>query len=431
MSGKRIIALLLISLLTLTSCAQHRYTEKYDLNFFSRIQTKNIGDVEVSVAVLSADESAELFGTFVAETGIQPVWIRIRNNDPIPYRLYPVGLDPEYFSPHEAAWKNHFSILGFSSNLQSMNSNFRRHAIYPYIPPGETVSGFIYTRLSEGVKAISIELRSEENEGKSFFFIAKVPGFKGKNVTPVDFHQIYSPSEITNIEDLQTLRKWIEHLPATVFGKDGRSPGDPLNLVLIGQFDDITPAFIHRNWELAESAHFGALWKMAKSFLFGSQYRYSPVSPLYLYGRKQDISLQKTRSTIDERNHLRLWRAPLTFQEMPVLVGQISRDIGVRFTGRLSPPTTHIIDPDVDESRWYLEQDMTLSQRVSRVGLAAGVGRASEKQPRHNLMGDIYYTDGLRLVIFFTDEPTSFAQIDYLPWEKPEDIRHLIPGAEQ
>ena len=428
MSGKRIIALLLISLWTLTSCAQHRYTEKYDLNFFSRIQTKNIGDVEVSVAVLSSEESAELFGTFVAETGIQPVWIRIRNNDPFPYRLYSVGLDPEYFSPHEAAWKNHFSILGFSSNLSSMNSDFRRHAIYPYIPPEETVSGFVYTRLNEGVKAVSVELKSENREGKSFFFIAKIPGFQGKNVTQVDHHRIYSETEITNIENLEILRKWIENLPATVFGEDNVSPGDPLNLVMIGRFKDITPAFIHQNWELAENAHFGALWRMVKSFIFGSQYRYSPMSPLYLYGRRQDVSLQKARSTIDERTHLRLWRAPADFQGMPILVGQISRDIGVRFTGKLSPPTTHIIDPDVDESRWYLEQDLTLSQRVARVGLAAGVGRALEKQPRHNLMGDIYYTDGLRLVVIFTGVPTSFSQIDYLPWEKPEDIRHLISG---
>ncbi|WP_419607374.1 LssY C-terminal domain-containing protein, partial [Thiolapillus sp.] len=28
-----------------------------------------------------------------------------------------------------------------------------------------------------------------------------------------------------------------------------------------------------------------------KSFLFGDRYRYSPVSPLYVFGRKQDYAL--------------------------------------------------------------------------------------------------------------------------------------------
>ena len=33
----------------------------------------------------------------------------------------------------------------------------------------------------------------------------------------------------------------------------------------------------------------------------------------------------------------------------PVWIGQISRDIGVRFTFKTWPPVTHKIDPDFDE----------------------------------------------------------------------------------
>ncbi|MCD6533753.1 MAG: LssY C-terminal domain-containing protein [Deltaproteobacteria bacterium] len=422
-SFKKILPVLLLSLL-LTSCAQYRHTQRYELDFFQRAQTRIKGDVEVSVAVLSAEESAELFGVFVAETGVQPVWIRIRNNDPMPYSLYSIGLDPRYFSPHEAAWKNHFTFAGFS-NVQ-MDSNFRRHGIYPYVPSGETVSGFIYTRLNEGVKAVSIDLKSPGGEGKSFFFMTPIPGFRGDSTDLFDHTGLYPKDGIAHIETLDELRSWIEALPSCVFGKDCTSLADPLNLIMIGHSEDIGPAFVHRGWELAESAHFRAVWKMIKSSLFGSNYRYSPMSALFMYGRKQDVALQKARNTIDERNHLRLWYAPARFKEMPILVGQISRDIGVRLTGKLFPPTTHVIDPEVDEARWYLEQDLTLSQRVRRVGLAQGVGRAPEKKPKHNLMGDPYYTDGFRLVVIFTNEPTSFSQIDYLDWEIPEDIRYLI-----
>jgi len=427
-SSRWVAVILTVSLLMLTSCAHYKHTQRYELDFFQRVQTQSIGDVEVSVAVLSDEESAELFGAFVAETGVQPVWIRIRNNDSVPYSLYPVGLDPEYYSPHEAAWKNHFSFAGYSN--VKMNSNFRYHGIYTYIPPDETVSGFIYTRLHEGIKAVAIDLKNPGDEGKSFFFMTPIPGFRGDSEALFNYAGLYPDDEIVHIETLEELRSWIENLPNSVFGKDGVSSADPLNLVMIGNTKDLGTAFVQRGWELAESAHFGAIWKMIKSSLFGSNYRYSPMSALFMYDRKQDVSLQKARSTVDERNHLRLWYAPTRFKGMPVMVGQISRDIGVRLTGKLSPPTTHVIDPEVDEARWYLEQDLTLSQRVAQVGLARGVGRAEEKQPKHNLLGDPYFTDGYRLVVIFTETPTSFSQIDYLGWEIPEDIRFLLPGDE-
>jgi hypothetical protein len=421
------ISALLLTAMMLVSCAEYSHRYKHELNLIDAAQTQADGDVEVSVAVLSAEQSSALFGTFVAETGVQPVWVRIRNNEPDPYWFFSVSLDPDYYSPHEAAWKNHLSFGGYSN--VKMDSNFRRQAIYPYIPAGETVSGFVYTRRDEGVKQVTIDLKRPGSEGKSFYFILPVPGFDA-DIEALDLAAHYAPDEIVHLHTEAALREWIEKLPCCVFGEDGETPGDPLNLVIIGHPDAVDPAFLQRGWELAESAHLGAIWKMVKSSLFGAHYRYSPVSPLYLFGRKQDLALQKARETIDERNHLRLWLAPATFKGMPVRVGQISRDIGVRLTGRLSPPTTHVIDPEVDEARWYLEQDLALSQHVSHYGLASGVGYAPEQRPRQNLLGDPYYTDGLRLVAIFTEDPTSFSQIQDLGWETPTDIRVLSRGAE-
>jgi hypothetical protein len=65
-----------------------------------------------------------------------------------------------------------------------------------------------------------------------------------------------------------------------------------------------------------------------------------------------------TRQTINERLHLRLWLTPLRFQDKPVWIGQISRAIGVRFTLRTWNLTTHKIDPDVDDARDYVLDDL-------------------------------------------------------------------------
>jgi hypothetical protein len=59
----------------------------------------------------------------------------------------------------------------------------------------------------------------------------------------------------------------------------------------------------------------------APSF-FRSEYLNVPVSPLHIFGRQQDVALQKARNTISLRNHLRLWLAPFTVDGQQVWVGQ-------------------------------------------------------------------------------------------------------------
>ncbi len=124
----KIVVVLLLSMPVLISCAGYTHRESYEVGFLQRARTYTQDNVEVTAVVLSADESADLFGALVAETGIQPVWIRIRNNDSVPYWLFSISIDPEYFSPYEAAWQNHFTF-GAYSNVK-MDSRFRSGEIH-------------------------------------------------------------------------------------------------------------------------------------------------------------------------------------------------------------------------------------------------------------------------------------------------------------
>ena len=141
------------------------------------------------------------------------------------------------------------------------------------------------------------------------------------------------------------------------------------------------------------------------------------MSPLYLFGRAQDIALQKTRSTVDERNHLRLWLAPVTLDGQAVWVGQISRDIGVMFSSKTF--VTHKIDPVVDEARLYITLDVAAAQALRAVGYVKGVGYSGREAPRFNYTEDPYYTDGLRSVLILGEERRSLDSIEFLPWENP------------
>ena len=129
--------------------------------------------------------------------------------------------------------------------------------------------------------------------------------------------------------------------------------------------------------------------------------------------------MQKARSTINERVNARFWLTPYTFEGRRVWIGQVSRDIGVRLTTQTWNLTTHKIGPDVDFDRTYLLEDLLMSGFVERYGYIEGVGAAAASAPRTNLTGDPYYTDGLRVVVFLSSQPTSLKDIDRLPWEVP------------
>ena len=159
--------------------------------------------------------------------------------------------------------------------------------------------------------------------------------------------------------------------------------------------------------------------RIVTSALSGERYPYAPVSNLYMFGRAQDLALQKARDNVHQRNHLRLWLSPLRFHGKQVWVGQISRDIGSRLTIHTPTFTTHKIDPDVDEARAALIQDLAYSQGVAKFGFVKGVGPAPKGAPRSNLTSDVYYTDGLRSVLVFEHRPTSLDQVAFFPWESP------------
>jgi hypothetical protein len=212
--------------------------------------------------------------------------------------------------------------------------------------------------------------------------------------------------------DADALRAWIERQPRSTTNGQGTREGDPLNLVVVGNATTIIQCFGAR-WDLAETIDLGTCWKTAKSFLFDATYRYSPISPLYVEGRRQHLGLQRARASINERLHLRLWQTPLKFHGQRVWIGQISRDIGVRFTLRTWNLTTHKIDPDVDEARDYLLDDLLAERRLAWVGQAGGVGAAPTTAPRRNLTGDPYFTDGARAVLVLSGSHTDAS---YFAW---------------
>jgi len=392
--------------------------------------TQQRHDLEVRVAVLDGAASRKFFGVPMARRGIQPVWVHVVNHSDRPYRLQFVALDPNHFSPLEAAALNHYSIgkrlLGFGllawlflpllilllpikllavrSANRKMDAFFLEHAFRMRpVPPGGEQAGFVFTNLSEGNKVVLVQLLGPDGL-EDFEFSVPVEGLRADHLRR-EFHALHADEAVTEV-DIPGLRQYLAAAPqATTNGRGVRS-GDPVNLVVIGDFPSVLGAFGAR-WDETEIISLATCWKTVRAFITGAEYRYSPVSALFLFGRSQDFALQRIRNSINERLHLRLWITPLRFHGQSVWVGQVSRDIGVRLTWRTWNLTTHRIDPDVDEARDYVVEDLMHVGRLEMAGYVDGVGSCERVTPRRNLTGDPYYTDGKRAAVFLSESRTT------------------------
>jgi hypothetical protein len=421
--------------------------------FMDRVQTQRKGNVQVKVAVLGTRESREFFGVSMAKHGIQPVWIEIDNSlssedgqvngETTDLFLDRVKMDPNYFPPREAANKCHFMNLkqlagvglfswfiflpltailplkwltAFAAN-NLVDTFFCKHSFPNGFIKRRTIErGFIFTSVDNGAKVVNVALLGQYSH-TSFEFRVPIPGlsldYKGKTPSLEGIYQDHKEKKLPIECDLKLLKECLAtKQPRAVSNANSSNEGDPTNLVIVGDFKTLLAAFGSR-WDETEVISLSSCWKTVKSFVLGSQYRYSPVSALYMYGRCQDIALQRARNTISERLHLRLWLSTLQFEGGPVWVGQISRDIGVRFAKTWNL-TTHQIDPSVDEARNYVIADLLRSGHLDRVGYVDGVGESDEENPRRNLTGDPYVTDGKRAVIILS--PTKTKSSKLLDW---------------
>jgi hypothetical protein len=403
-------------LLIIGGCATYQPVPVNKVPLKQHSQTQVDGNVRVTAAVLTNQEGEQIFGVDLALQWVQAVWVEVENKDNHNYWLLSSALDPDYYAPSEIAYNSHHWLSPGANNR--MDDRFKQLSFRNPITPGSVVSGFFFVNLDQDDKEVDIDLISRQ-EAKYFTFFFQLKELR----TNSDIERQHSQEDVAEVDEAG-LRKALENLPCCTMSQNGLEDGDPLNLVLIGNANELMPAFVRREWHRAEDTYWGSIWKTLGSFFFGKRYRYSPVSNLYLFGRKQDVALQKARGSIHQRNHLRLWLTTIRFQGKEVWVGSISRDIGVHFTSKPGHFVTHKIDEDIDEVRNSFGEDMLFAQGLKKLGWARGMPAVSSEEPRLNLGGDPYFTDGLLLVLLFDRRPISMLEVQFFDWEKPVG-RHM------
>jgi hypothetical protein len=169
-------------------------------------------------------------------------------------------------------------------------------------------------------------------------------------------------------------------------------PGDPINVALIGTETQLQQIMLAAGWYPADPVTLRSSLKIAAGTILRRPYDDAPVSPLYLWGHKQDFAFEKpVGDDPRRRHHVRFWKsAKVDEQGRPLWAGSVTYDerVGLSHT---TGQITHDIGPDVDAERDGLFADLEKTGELTDVHY---IDNFHKVKSGRNGGGDPWHTDG-------------------------------------
>jgi len=383
--------LFVVLALALAGCGGRAYVyEPVDTGrFLSATEQQTEGPVRVSTSIPGREETERIFGIDLYDQGIQPVWLQFENTGDSLARYAPVSTDPEYFAPLEVAYINR---RGYSEEARkAMDERFHTLAMPRYIDPGETRSGFVFTHADPGAKGFNVDVFSG-GESYNFTFLMRVPGFE-PDYAKLNLSEMYTGDEVPNYES-DALQEAIRSLPCCSGDKLGEDSGEPINLVLVGEGEELLRALLRSGWRETSVGEAAAL------------------QPQYLYGREQDAIFRYETVGGDGFYELRFWKAPFRSGADDVYVGQARHFF--RWIGSVTR-----LDADVDNARNFAIQKFLYGQAITATAWIVGKEVVPVTSFWDTLARAPYFTDGYRMVMWLSADPVSMFEIDVKSWDTP------------
>jgi len=179
-------------------------------------------------------------------------------------------------------------------------------------------------------------------------------------------------------------------------------PGDPINIAVVGSPKELVRALTQAGWFPADPITFDSSVRIAVDSVFRRPDVEAPISPLFLFGRKQDLAFeQPIGNSPRQRHHVRFWRWDQEEDGRTVWFGSATLDerVGLSHT---TGQITHHIGPDVDAERDRLAHDLQQAGQVQKIEWKDHFQR--ELQGR-NGGGDPWRTDGRLEIVYLKPVP--------------------------
>ncbi len=170
---------------------------------------------------------------------------------------------------------------------------------------------------------------------------------------------------------------------------------DPINLAVTGTKRQLIAAMKRAGWDRADPMNLMNSSKMVWHLLRNKSYPHAPVSPLYLFGFKQDLVFQKeVNNSPHTRHHVRFWKTPTNWW-LPGgyksdWLGAATYDRRVGFS-TFTLQFTHKIDAEIDIERDYVVNTLRQTGLVGHVDVVRHYASGFRSR---NGGGDHILTDG-------------------------------------
>lgn len=188
------------------------------------------------------------------------------------------------------------------------------------------------------------------------------------------------------------------YVPNYFIGRTRTADGilsDPVNLGFRGSEAQLHKTMTEAGWKLADDITLRSAWRMIATTLGRRSYANAPVSPAFLFGRRQDFTYQQeVDGNPKQRHHVRFWHCP-TGWLLPgghrvdwLAAGTYDRSVGLSlFTFQI----THRIDEDIDIERDYIIESVKNNDSSIRVAIIRDFSTGYHSR---NGGGDSIRTDG-------------------------------------
>lgn len=197
------------------------------------------------------------------------------------------------------------------------------------------------------------------------------------------------------------------YVPDYFFGRTRTADGllgDPVNLGIDGSAAQLDEAMIAAGWHHADQITAASTWRIITSTLTRRSYPTAPVSPLMLFGRRQDVAYQQeVEGNPKQRHHVRFWHCPPGWL-LPggahadwLGAATYDTDVGISF---FTLQVTHRIDQNTDIERDHVVSTVTEGTPEAKVRVLNDFTTGYHSR---NGGGDRFETDGNLPVLDLND----------------------------
>jgi hypothetical protein len=268
------------------------------------------------------------------------------------------------------------------------------------LPVNGARAGSLVGRIGDGDTALPFAIGAHKEvvarrAGHLFLGVNLADGASGDG----NFHakvQVFGAGTAVPVAGIKVTEDFLKQIPRRIGDLQG-NPGDMVNFVIIGSQEALTKTYADAGWMQADKNKKQAIFHALTATLDKDAYLAMPMSPLYLFGRVQDFGFEHAEPVqmVQQRHHLRIWKAPLQIEGHDVWVGAATHDIGFEKDQR-NNGLTHKIDPEIDKEREYL------GETLDATGEVAVLGHVSPSDPlkeAHTATGGSFHSDGQILVV--------------------------------